>query len=99
MRDRKRVFDSKNIGKLEQETIAFFKDNINRFATKNQSDCIVAKTPKEGKKKKKKKMKKREEKEIEKTEKKMGGCSEKKLEVEEEDDDVKELENNWSIKL
>lgn len=31
MRDRKRVFDIKNIGKLEQETIAFFRDNMIRF--------------------------------------------------------------------
>lgn len=31
MRDRKRVFDVKNIGRLEQETIAFFRDNQIRF--------------------------------------------------------------------
>lgn len=31
MRDRKRVFDAKNIGRLETETINFFRDNLARF--------------------------------------------------------------------
>ena len=31
MRDRKRVFDAKNIGRLEPETINFFRDNLARF--------------------------------------------------------------------
>jgi hypothetical protein len=34
MRDRKRVFDSKNIGRLEPEVVNFFRDNIARFGTK-----------------------------------------------------------------
>lgn len=32
MRDRKRVFDQKNIGRLEDETKRFFEDNSKRFA-------------------------------------------------------------------
>lgn len=32
MRDRKRVYDSKNVSKdLERETIAFFKDNMQKY--------------------------------------------------------------------
>jgi regulator of telomere elongation helicase 1 len=34
MRDRKRVFDAKNIGHLEPEVVNFFRDNIAPFGTK-----------------------------------------------------------------
>jgi len=51
MSDRKRVFDNKNINKLENETIAFFKDNITRFGNLNNrsiptSDSGKKNTPK-----------------------------------------------------
>ena len=76
MRDRKRVFDAKNIGRLEPETINFFRDNLARFGRGGtpilvpeviKKDVIpeVAAAQKLVRKKERKREKKRQRKEME----------------------------------
>ena len=57
MKDRKRTYDRRNINKLEEETVAFFKTNTERFSadlvqyktTKKSSSRQRQQNPEEGK--------------------------------------------------
>ena len=86
MRDRRRVYDRNNIGKLEGEVISFFKANIERFGTGlklkrdfTASESEKRKLAKEAKKERKKR--KREKKAIAKQQQESGAI---KIEYEEE---------------
>ena len=45
MRDRKRVYDAKNIARLEIETVNFFRDNVARFGPKQPQIEEIAENP------------------------------------------------------
>jgi|LauGreDrversion4_2_1035121.scaffolds.fasta_scaffold51442_4 hypothetical protein len=103
MRDRKRVYDNKNIGRLETEVVNFFKDNIARFGgnptpaaqpvIKNPEMTEEEKIKHKEEKKRLKKQKKREAKLLEK-QKNGKCCNENK-----DEKDIEIIDNHWSIKI